>query len=125
MLKSISFRGLKEAAAKHAAGKELAAGDEASKLKTKQLLTDKANGGRSRHCFTAPREPDASLYGALLSDERYEEVPDYDEQQLAIAASTLAAATIKTAGLDASAARCALNVVISAASARFSRPLFA
>ena len=44
-----------------------------------------------------PQEPDASLGEALLLEYYYEEVPDYDEQQLAVAATTIAADLIRTA----------------------------
>ena len=66
MSKSIDYRSLKAAADKRAAAKQMAAGDEASQLKTKQLVMDKAKDGRIRNCFATPKEPDASAQGALL-----------------------------------------------------------
>ena len=96
----------------------MAAGDEASKLKTKQLLIDKAGDGRAQSCFARPEETDASPLGALLSDELYEEASDYDEQQLVFAATMIAADVIKTKGFVASAVYRHLDISIPAASAR-------
>ena len=101
MLKSIAYRSSKAVAANHAVVKEMAAGEEAPQLSAKQLLVGNGNYGIIRYSLTTPREPDAPLGEALLSDDHYEEVSDNAKQQPAIAATMIAADLIETGSLDA------------------------
>ena len=99
---SMAYRSLKKAAAKRADVKALAAGDRASHLNAKQMLMDNANDGQIPYSYATPEEPDALLYGALLSDAQFEEVAEYDDRQLAT--PDIAVASFDApAGFDATA----------------------
>ena len=63
MLKSFAHRSSKAAAAKHADVKAMAAGDEASQLKAKQMLMENATEGQSQNSHAMPQESDAFFFG--------------------------------------------------------------
>ena len=86
-----------KAAAKRAEAKASAAGDDAPQLKAKRMLADDANDGQIQYWYTAPQDSDACLYEAPLPDVQYGEVAEYDDRQLAIAATVIDADLVGTA----------------------------
>ena len=69
------------AAAKHADVKAMAAGDEASQLKGRQMIMETATKWRSQNSYAMRQE----------SDDQFREAPDFAVHRLAISATAIAA----------------------------------
>ena len=93
MLSAIAYRSLAKAKADHADIKVLAAGDSDAQLKAIQMLKDAAPTTGVGYVSTLPKGADETLRAALLSnaDEQYEHVREFSDDQLAIAATLIAA----------------------------------
>ena len=93
MLSGIAYRSLAHAKAAHADVKVLAAGDSDAQLKAIQMLKDMAPSSGVGYVSTLPKGEDDTLRAALLSktDDQYEHVREYSDDQLAIAATLIAA----------------------------------
>ena len=93
MLSGIAYRSLAHAKAAHADVKVLAAGDSDAQLKAIQMLKDTAPSSGVGYVSTLPKGEDETLRAALLSktDDQYEHVREYSDDQLAIAATLIAA----------------------------------
>ena len=93
MLSAIAYRSLAQAKAAHADIKVLAAGDSDAQQKAIQMLKDATPTTGVGYAPTLPKGEDETLRAALLSkaDEQYERVLEYSGDQLAIAATMIAA----------------------------------
>ena len=93
MLSGIAYRSLAHAKAAHADVKVLAAGDSDAQQKAIRIMKDAAPTTGVGYASTLPKGEDETLRAALLSktDEQYERVREYSGDQLAIAATLIAA----------------------------------
>ena len=93
MLSAIAYRSLAHAKAAHADIKVLAGGDSDAQKKAIQMLKDAAPKSGIGYVSTLPKGEDETLRAALLSmaDEQYDHVREYSDDQLAIAATLIAA----------------------------------
>ena len=93
MLSAIAYRSLAQAKAAHADIKVLAAGDSDDQQKAIQMMKDAAPSSGVGYASTLPKGEDETLRAALLSKagEQYEHVREYSDDQLAIAATMIAA----------------------------------
>ena len=104
MSKSAACCSLRAAAAKHADVKAKAAGNGALQLEPKQMIMGKVTEAETRYRCATPQEDEASFHEALLSAGECGEVSEYGEEHMAVAATTRAAALIKTGVVGAPAA---------------------
>ena len=72
-------------------------------MEAKRLLVEKATDVGIRYVYAMPQAVDASLREAFLSGDEYCEVSEYNEQNIAVAATTIAADLMKAAGFGAPA----------------------
>ena len=103
MLASVAYRSLAKAAAKHADIKVLAAGNEDNQRKAIQMLKEAAPTTGVGYVSTLPQGPDADLHAALLSVGQYDEVHEHTQEQMAVAATMVAADLICSGGFGAPA----------------------
>ena len=66
-----------------------------------QIPKKKADDHQFHYGYTMPQGPGADLHEALLSDGAFQEEIEYDDVQLGIAATMVAADLIKTGGFGA------------------------
>ena len=118
MLGSVAYRSWTNAAAKHANIKMLAGGNEVCQIKAIQILKRRVDGHQFHYGYTTPQDPGAELHEALFPDGAYKEETGYDDVQMAIAATAIAADLIKTGGFYAPAAYRNLGVSAPAISDR-------
>ena len=100
MLSAIAYRSLAQAKADHADVKVLAAGDLDAQKKAIQMMKGAAPTTGVGYASTLPKGPDETLRAALLStaDEQYEHVREYSDDQLAAAATLVAADPVYMGG---------------------------
>ena len=91
MLASIAYRSIARAAAKHADIKVLEDGTEDNQRKAIQMLKEAAPTTGAGYVSTLPQGPGADLHAALLSVGQYDEVREDIQEQMAVAATTIAA----------------------------------
>ena len=116
MLSAIAYRSLTQAKAAHADIKMLAAGTMEDQQKAVQLMKDKSPETGVGYMSTLPKGPDEDLQSALLTkeDDQYEHVREYSDDQLAIAATMIAADLVCTGGFDEPAVFKNLDILIQA-----------
>ena len=103
MLAPIAYRSIAKAAAKHADIKVLAAGTEDNQRIAIQMPKEAAPTTGVGYIFTLPQGPGADLHAALLPVGQYDEVHEHSQEQMAVAATMIAADLISSGGFGAPA----------------------
>ena len=101
MMSAVAYRSLTQVKADHADVKVLAAGDLDAQKKAIQMMKDAAPTTGVGYASTLPKGEDETLRAALLSttDEQYEHVREYSDDQLAVAATMIAADLVSLGGI--------------------------